>query len=117
MSKYDNPTSKMRLIWGLLGLIALGTGCAYLFKDIIIEYGQWTVQHFGLEGILFFTMLIDSSPLPLTSEPLVLLALGANINPINLALGMSVFSHLACIVGWIGGQWLAKDQARKSWVI
>ena len=38
MSAYDNPTSKKRLVLGLVGLIALGTGCAYLFKDIIIEY-------------------------------------------------------------------------------
>ena len=90
MSAYDYSTSKKRLLLGLVGLIALGTGCAYLFKDLIIEYGQWTVHHFGLEGILVFTMLVDSSPLPLTSEPLILLALGAKINPINLALGMSI---------------------------
>ena len=117
MSAYDNPTSKKRLLLGLVGLIALGTGCAYLFKDLIIEYGQWTVEQFGLEGILFFTMLIDSSPLPLTSEPLVLLALGAKINPVNLALGMSLFSHLGCLIGWSGGQLLARNEERKKWVI
>ena len=107
-SKYGSAVSRKKLLLSVIGLIALGGLCGYLFKDIIIRAGTWSVEHFGLEGIALATLLIDSCPVPMTSEPLILLALGANINWINLALLMSLASHLACIIGHTGGKALRK---------
>ena len=107
-SKYSTSFSKQKLLVSFIGLIALGGLCGYLFRNVIIRAGTWTVDHFGLEGIAFATLLIDSCPIPMTSEPLILLALGANINWLNLALLMSIASHLACFIGHTGGKMLQK---------
>ena len=69
----------LKAILGLLSLVLLGIGCAMMFSEQISAIGELFLNHFGLWGVGLFTLITDSSPIPLTSEPVALMAMGANI--------------------------------------
>ena len=101
--------SLRRLIFGLLGLIAFGAFCAWLFQEQLTHIGEWFIGNFGLWGIAIGTLITDTSPIPMTSEPLAVLALASNVPVWQLILIMSFASHMGAPVGYTGGYFLGKQ--------
>ena len=88
-----NPARRMAL--GLCGLVLLGLVCGFLLREPVVALGEALVDRYGAWGIIACTLVTDTSPLPLTSEPVVLLALGAGMPYPDIMLLMSATSH-AC---------------------
>lgn len=102
-------TSIRKLIFGLLGLILLGAFCAWLFQEQLTTIGEWFIGNYGLWGIALGTLITDTSPIPMTSEPLAVLALASNVPVWQLIIVMSIASHLGAPVGYTGGYFLGKQ--------
>lgn len=97
------------IIFGFLGLILLGAFCAWLFKKELTQVGEWFIGNYGLWGIGFGTLITDSSPIPLTSEPFAILALASGVPVWKLIIVMSIASHLGAPLGYTGGYVLGKQ--------
>ena len=98
-----------KAILGLLALVGLGMACALVFNEQITSVGTLFIERFGLLGVGVATLITDSSPIPLTSEPVALLAMGAEIPFWSLVVVMAAGSHLGCLVGYAGGYWLGSS--------
>lgn len=111
----DPPTLSWRLILraalGLVGLIVLGAVLGYVLRSPIEWAGTWFIDVFGLGGLGVLTLLVDASPLPLTNEPLMVLAIGADVSVWSIFLSMSTGSTLAGLVGWVGGRVIGQHTA------
>ena len=95
-----------KICLGMLGLVGLGAICALIFKEQLSEMGHWFIDNFGLLGIGIGTIITDTSPIPMTSEPLAVLALASDIPLLQLILVMSIASHLGAPIGYAGGYFL-----------
>jgi membrane protein YqaA with SNARE-associated domain len=104
-------TRKMivKFIFGLLLLIASAAFCAWAFHEEVEHYGQLFIDKYGLLGIAIGTLICDTSPIPLTNEPLALIALGANIPFWHIVVTMSIASHCGAPLGYLCGYFLGKQ--------
>ncbi|MEC8381845.1 MAG: hypothetical protein VXZ96_16060 [Myxococcota bacterium] len=92
--------STARIIAALIGLVLLGSLGAYFGRGYIEMAGTWLIHNYGLWGIAMATLITDTSPLPLTSEPVALLGLGAEIPFWHIILFMGGTSHLCGPLGY-----------------
>lgn len=99
----------IRLVLGLLSLVALGALCAWLFQEEVRRYGTFFVDAYGLWGIAIGTLICDTSPIPLTNEPLALIAIGADIPLWQIIITMSAASHCGAPVGYTCGLVMGKQ--------
>jgi membrane protein YqaA with SNARE-associated domain len=106
--------SYTRLALTLCGLIILGVGCAFLARGHIESAGVWLIDSYGLWGISIATVITDTSPLPLTSEPIALLGLGADIPVWQIILFMGGTSHLCGPLGYAMGMLVGKIGLTKA---
>ena len=104
------PESIRKLVISLLGLIALGAFCAWLFQKQLTLIGEWYIGNYGLWGIAIGTLITDTSPIPLTSEPIAVLALASQVPIWQLIIVMSIASHMGVFVGYTGGYFLGKQR-------
>lgn len=104
-------TGKMILqfIFGLMLLVAVGALCAWFFRDEVQYYGSLFIENYGLMGIAVGTLICDTSPIPLTNEPIALIALGAGIPFWEIVITMSFASHCGAPIGYICGYFLGKQ--------
>ena len=86
-------------------LVLVAAGVAGLaLREPLITAGAWFFGRFGLWGMFFGTIVIDVSIIPLTNEPLMLLALSADQSPWMVFWVTSVASWLAGPLGWSIGR-------------
>jgi len=115
------PTLSGRLIGrallGLLGLIVLGGLLGWLLRAPIEWAGAGFIDWFGLGGLGLLTLAVDASPLPLTNEPLMVLAIGADVGLWAIFGVMSAGSTAAGLVGWIGGRLIGQHTAPGRWLM
>lgn len=110
-----------RLIWQMVGgvsvmmLVALVSGL--LLRESLTAAGQWAIARFGLEGIFLGTIITDSSPLPLTNEPLMLLALSGGVSVWTVMWVVSLASICGGAVGYGFGRSLASIGPLRNWVL
>ena len=100
MEEYNIQNQIKRIALSLFGLILLGALCSYLFKSSIQSLGLWTIEKMGIYGIVLGTLITDTSPIPLTSEPIALIGLGADLNVVEIIVAMSITSHFAGPIGY-----------------
>ena len=100
----------IQAILGLFMLVAVGAACSYLLKDEIQLYGSLMIEKFGLWGLVIGTVITDTSPLPLSSEPIAILGFGANLELVDIILTMSLTSHLSGPLGYILGRFFSKTK-------
>ena len=112
MTNNPLPTIKTPSLTKILGslffLVVLSGGCALLAKAQIESTGEWLLSRYGLLGVSIATLITDTSPLPLTSEPIALLGVGANIPIWKLIVVMSATSHLCGPLGYVLGKSVSK---------
>ena len=99
----------LKFLVGLILVLLLGAFCATIFQAEVSHYGTVFINTFGLWGIAIGTLLCDSSPIPLTNEPFVLIALGANIPVWKIILIMSAASHCGAPLGYACGYLLGEQ--------
>lgn len=116
----DDPEQKrqmlIRLSLSLMALIAFSVVTAIIFHDFIHMVGEELMDRFALAGIAVGVIFTDSSPFPLTSEPILLLGVSAEAhNFLLLALVASFSSAGAGLVGYLGGKvFLAREPCRSA---
>jgi membrane protein YqaA with SNARE-associated domain len=112
MTNNPLPTIKTPSLTKILGslffLVVLSGVCALLAKAQIESTGEWLLNKYGLLGVSIATLITDTSPLPLTSEPIALLGVGANIPIWKLIVVMSATSHLCGPLGYVLGKSVSK---------
>jgi len=101
---------------GLLLVLLVAAVCAWLLKEPIESVGAAFLERFGLGGVFVGTVITDTSPLPLTHEPLVMLGLAAGVEWPVLLLTVSTASVLSGPVGWTLGRFLVADSRFTGWL-
>lgn len=105
---FDQKEQFKKLALALLLFLLLGGVCSYLFKSEIMYIGESLYEKFGIASLVIGTVITDTSPLPLTSEPIALIGLGAEEKLINIILIMSITSHICGPIGYFCGHLLGK---------
>jgi membrane protein YqaA with SNARE-associated domain len=101
----DRSTLIKLAVGALLVLIAAGLS-GVLLREPLIRWGEAFIDRFGLLGLLIGVIFADSSIVPLSNEPLVLLALSAGVSPWTAFAVTALGSVLAGPVGWTCGRLL-----------
>ena len=101
-----------RTLWwrgtiGLFTLLALAALAGALLRHPLETVGEWFVHHLGLIGVFVTVLVIDT--MPLTHEPILLLAWtgGLGFLPIWLTAGLA--SILSGALGWFLGSLFAHN--------
>jgi len=106
----------IKLVIGALLLLALATASGVFLRDPITVFGGAFVQRFGLLGLFGGVIFSDSSLVPLTNEPLVLLVISGGVSP-WVVFGVTAFgSFLAGPLGWFYGRTLARHTRFGPWL-
>lgn len=89
---------------GLALLLVFSGVCGWLFKEPIVFVGEAFLERFGLAGLVVGTLVTDTSPLPLTHEPLTFLAIAAGLPSWQIVSAISAGSVAAGPLGWLLGR-------------
>lgn len=103
MEKISAKNQTVKLIGTLIILVLLGGLCGILFRGQIEFIGSWLINQLGLWGLVIGTLITDTSPLPLTSEPIAIIGFGAKLPLWTIILTMSATSHCAGPLGYLCG--------------
>lgn len=96
----------IKLAVGAVLIMAAAGAAGVLLREPLIQAGQSFIDTFGLVGLFVGVILTDASIVPLTNEPLVMLALTAGVSPWTAFLVTAAASVIAGPVGWAGGRLL-----------
>ena len=103
MEEISTKKQTLKLLVTLIILVAIGGACGVLFRSQIEILGSWLISQLGLWGLVIGTLITDTSPLPLTSEPIAIIGFGAKIPLLTIICTMSATSHLAGPLGYLCG--------------
>ncbi|MCB9780647.1 MAG: VTT domain-containing protein [Alphaproteobacteria bacterium] len=109
-------TTVLKLVGGALAVLAVAGLCGVLLREPLIAWGGLFLDRFGLAGLFFGAMFTDSSIVPLTNEPLMLLAISGGANPWVVAAITAAGSVLAGPIGWTCGRLLARHTRLGPWL-
>lgn len=101
---------------GLLILLVFSGACAWLLKDPFIRMGELFLERFGLLGLFVGTIISDTSPLPLSHEPLTFIGITAGIPTTTLLLTITSASVLSGPIGWTCGRLLLSGTSFSAWL-
>ncbi len=110
-----NRTLIGRALAGLVGILAIAGACGVLFRGPIERVALAFMERFGLLGVAVGVVITDASPVPLTSEPILILATGAGVDPWLLFAVSAAASTIAGPVGYLGGR-LVGQQGLRAWL-
>jgi membrane protein YqaA with SNARE-associated domain len=104
------------MIIGLVILVAAAGAVGLLLREPLVACASWFVERFGLAGVFVGVMVTDTSPLPLTHEPVLLLGVGAGINSWTLFGVAAAASTLSGPVGYFGGWCVRRSRRFREWI-
>jgi len=119
MSEADLPIDReivRKTIIGLSLLLAFSGLCGWLFKEPIVAIGQAFLDRFGLAGLFIGTIIADTSPLPLTHEPLSFIAIAAGLPSWKIIGVISAGSVASGPTGWVLGRVLLSQGRFAHWL-
>jgi len=97
-----------RAVVGIVVFLAIAGVLGWLLRAPMTEAGTWFVDAFGLAGLFAAVTLVDASPVPMTNEPLVVLALGGGMDVWGIFAIVSAASVFAGLVGHTSGRILCR---------
>lgn len=103
----DRPTL-IKVAVGALAVLILAGASGVLLREPILHWGAVFMDRFGLWGLFVGVVISDSSIVPLTNEPLVLLAISGGTSPWLAFAITALGSTLAGPLGWLYGRTLAR---------
>ena len=109
----DRPVRKA--VIGLVLILLVAGLSGVLLREPITQLATWFLERFGLVGIFAGVVLTDTSILPLTNEPLLLLATSAGVDAWPLFAVSAVASTLAGPLGY-GLGYLAGSTGLRDWI-
>lgn len=101
---------------GLLVLLGISYLCGVFLRDPIVTAGEVALDRFGLMGLYFGAIFTDSSPLPLTNEPLMLLGISAGQEVWEVFVYISAGSVTAGAVGYTCGRYIGEWIGLGNWI-
>lgn len=101
---------------GLVGVLAVAGVCGVVFREPITVVGALFIERFGWAGVFAAVVFTDASPLPLTHEPVLLMATAGGRDPWTIGLVASAASVAAGPVGWLGGRLLQRVGGAQAWI-
>jgi membrane protein YqaA with SNARE-associated domain len=112
----EQPLDLWRLgrgvVSGLLLLALLSWLVTAVWGDELEAFGRWFVSSYGAVGVGVAVLALDTSPIPLVSEPVFLVALSGGLEPgaIGVAASLGSLGASACgyLLGWSVGRPLMK---------
>ncbi|MEZ4239616.1 MAG: hypothetical protein R3F59_26370 [Myxococcota bacterium] len=90
----------------LVGVLAVAAVCGVVLRGPITAAGDAFLGRFGLAGLFAGVLLTDSSPLPMTHEPVLLLAVARGLALSTIGAVASAASVAAGPLGWACGRGL-----------
>jgi membrane protein YqaA with SNARE-associated domain len=84
---------------GLVAILALAGLCGFLLQGPIEAGAGWFVDRFGLPGIFLGVLFTDSSIIPMTHEPVLLLGISGKLPTWPL---LATASSASVIAGFLG---------------
>lgn len=106
----------LKAVVGLAVLVGASYLCGVVLREPIELAGQVALDRFGYLGLACGAIVTDSSPLPLTNEPLVLLAVGAGRPGNEVFAVVSAASVCAGFVGHTAGRTVGNRTALGRWI-
>jgi len=105
-----------KALFGLLVLLGVSYLCGVVLREPIEVGGKAALDRLGYWGLAGGVIITDASPLPMTNEPLVILAIGAG-RPANTVFAViSAASVCAGFVGYTCGRTLGDATAIGGWI-
>ena len=101
---------------GILALVAVAAILAAVLYEPITLVAETFLDRFGLLGIFAAVVVTDTSPLPMTHEPVLLLGVGAEVNPWLLWAVASAASVFSGVLGYTCGATLVSRSRFRGWV-
>ena len=106
----------IKAVLGLVGLLVFAGLTGLLLREPITAAGEWLLGTFGLAGLFVGVLLTDTSPIPMTHEPVLFLGISAGEDFWHLlAVGASA-SVCAGPVGWSCGRLLRRNERFRAWI-
>jgi membrane protein YqaA with SNARE-associated domain len=100
-----------QMLIGLAVMMVVAGLSAWFLQAPLQAAGEWSMRTFGLTGLFVGTIITDSSPLPLTNEPLMFLAMTGGVNHWTIFWVVSAASVLGGAHGYFWG-WLLGRRTR-----
>ena len=105
----------IRSLAGLLGLAAVVVAAGVWLRAPIEAMAEVFIGRGGLPGLFAAVVFTDASPIPMTHEPVLLLAVAQGIDPTIIGAVASAASVAAGPVGWTGGRILGRSRWAVAW--
>ena len=106
----------IKAVVGLVLLLVVSYLCGVVLREPIELAGSVALERFGYLGLACGALFTDSSPLPLTNEPLVMLAIGAGRPANEVFAVVSMASVCAGVVGHTAGLTLGDRTPLGGWL-
>lgn len=91
--------------------VVAAAAAGWWLREPLEAWGRWFVETLGPLGLVISVLLTDCSPLPLTNEPLMMLALRGGMSAWEVFALTATASSAAGIVGYLFGRLLANTSA------
>ncbi len=101
---------------GIVALLAVAAALAFLLEEPITVAATAFVERFGLLGLAAGVVVTDSSPLPMTHEPILLIGVSADVPPLVLWAVAGTASVGAGLVGYTCGAVLVSRSRLRGWL-
>lgn len=101
---------------GLAGLLVVAGVLGLLLREPITALAQAFMTRWGLPGLFVGVLITDTSLVPATNEPLLLLAYGGGASAWEVFVVASSASTLAGPVGWTLGRTLSAVTNLEGWL-
>ena len=101
---------------GILVLVAVAALLAAVLYEPITTVTEAFLDRFGLPGIFAAVVITDTSPLPMTHEPVLLLGVAAGVNPWLLWAVASTASVFSGVLGYTCGALLVSRSRLTTWI-
>ncbi|RME24857.1 MAG: hypothetical protein D6798_10220 [Deltaproteobacteria bacterium] len=106
----------IKLAAGCASVLAVAAACGVLLRDPLVQWGTLFLGRFGMQGLFVGVWITDSSIVPMTSEPLIMLAISAGARPFEVLFLASLASACAGPTGWVAGRLLAGHTPLGPWL-
>ena len=105
-----------KAVAGLAVLLGVSYLCGVVLREPIEVGGKAALDRLGYWGLAAGVIITDASPLPMTNEPLVILAIGAGRPAYTVFAVISAASVCAGFVGWTAGRFLGDATGIGPWM-
>jgi len=106
----------LRMGGGIVLLVAGAAALAFLLEEPLSALARDCFDRLGMPGIFLGVLVADTSPLPLTHEPVLVLGVTAGVNPWQLWAVAGSASVLAGLVGYTAGAVLVSRSRLQAWL-